>query len=143
MADWHVPLGSRVSLSGEFYRGRAIGGLGAAQGRSVLFSGPESDPSSSMIGLNSIGGWAQFAVKVSPTIELNAAHGEDRPFKGDLQHFSTSGSMISKNRTEMFNVIYRPRTDLLFSLEYRRFRTWRFVTHENGSHLNLGVGVSF
>ena len=143
-ADWRVPLGSRVELSGEFYRGRGIGGLGAAQGRNVVFSGPESDPSSSMIGLNSIGGWAQLAVKVSPTIELNAAHGEDRPFRGDLQHFSTTpGFVIAKNRTQMFNVIYRPRTNLLFSLEYRRFRTWRLDAHENAGHLNLGVGVLF
>src|SRR4030095_3629263 len=42
-ADWLVPLGKRFTLSGEFYRGEAIGSLGAAQGRSVVFSGPELD----------------------------------------------------------------------------------------------------
>ena len=39
MTDWSVPLARRVSLTGEFYRGRAIGGLGGGVGRSVLFSG--------------------------------------------------------------------------------------------------------
>ena len=36
MADWQIPilLGSR--LSGEFYRGRGIGGLGAGIGTSIL-----------------------------------------------------------------------------------------------------------
>jgi outer membrane murein-binding lipoprotein Lpp len=141
-ADWFIPLGSRVELSGELYRGRAIGSLGAAQSRSVVFSGLESDPASSMIGVNSAGGWAQLAIKVSPTVEFHAAHGEDRPYRRDLFRFSQSPT-ISRNRTEMFNVIYRPRTDLLFSLEYRRFKTWRIDTSENAGHLNLGVGVLF
>jgi hypothetical protein len=142
-ADWLVPLGSRVGISGEFFRGRALGSLGGAQGRSVVFNGPESDPASSMIGLNTVGGWAQLAVKLSPTIEVHAAHGQDRPFRSDLLRFSPTATMISRNRTEMFNVIYRPRTDLVFSLEYRRFKTWRIDTAENAGHVNLGVGVMF
>jgi hypothetical protein len=140
--DWLVPLGSRVEFSGELYRGRAIGNLGAAQSRSVVFSGLESDPASLMAGVNSAGGWAQLAVRLSPSIELNAAHGEDRPYRRDLFRFSSSPT-ISRNRTEMFNVIYRPRTDLIFSLEYRHFRTWRLDTSENAGHVNLGVGVLF
>ena len=145
-ADWLVPLGNRFTLSGEFYRGEAIGSLGAAQGRSVVLSGPESDPASSIIGLNTVGGWAQLAFKATPTVEFNAAYGEDQPFGEDLLHFSSPGNiapMISRNRTQMYNVIYRPRTNLLFSLEYRRFRTWRIDTSTNASHVNLGVGVLF
>jgi len=147
-ADWLAPLGNRFSLSGEFYRGRGIGGLGAAQGRSVVTNGPESDPNTAIIGLNSIGGWAQLTFKATPTMEFNAAHGEDRPFRSDLLHFSQSGAGVStpalfRNRTELFNVIYHPRTDLVLSLEYRRFRTWRIDTSENASHINLGVGVLF
>jgi hypothetical protein len=145
-ADWLVPLGSRFSLSGEFYRGEAIGSLGAAQGRSVVFSGPESDPASAMIGLNTIGGWAQLAFKATPTISLHAGYGEDQPFTADLLHFSppsTLAPMISRNRTQMYNVIYSPRTNLLFSLEYRRFRTWRIDSSTIANHLNLGVGVLF
>ena len=34
--DINLPLGARFALSGAFYRGAAIGGLGAALGRSVL-----------------------------------------------------------------------------------------------------------
>jgi hypothetical protein len=146
-ADWTIPLGSRFDVSGEFYRGRAIGNLGAAQGRSVVFNGPESDPASSMIGLNSIGGWTQLTFKATRSVELHAAHGEDQAFGRDLLRFTpagTSNSAISKNRTEMFNVIYRPRTDLLFSLEYRRFKTSRATaTGETADHLNLGIGVLF
>ena len=39
MADWQVPIVSRLGLSGEFYRGRGIGGLGAAIGTSILYGG--------------------------------------------------------------------------------------------------------
>jgi hypothetical protein len=38
--DWMVPFGERLALSGEFYRGRGLGGLGAGQGRSLVFDGP-------------------------------------------------------------------------------------------------------
>ena len=42
--DWRVPIASRVELSGEFYRGRAVGGLGGGIGQSILFSGSPLDP---------------------------------------------------------------------------------------------------
>jgi hypothetical protein len=146
-ADWAVPLGNRFELSGEFYRGRAFGSLGAAQGRSVLFSGPESDPASSLVGLNSIGGWAQLTFKATSAVELNGAYGEDQPYSRDLQTFvppNVYNGGISRNRSGMFNIIYRPRTDLVFSLEYRRLKTWRVSTDgDRAGHLNLGVGVLF
>jgi len=145
-ADWLVPLGSRFTLSGEFYRGEAIGSLGAAQGRSVVFNGPELDPASQMIGLNTIGGWAQLAFKATSAVQLHAAYGEDQPFSEDLLYYSPPSPttpMISRNRTQMYNVIYRPRTNLVFSLEYRRFRTWRIDTSTTANHVNLGVGVLF
>lgn len=146
-ADWLIPLGSRFELSGEFYRGRALGNLGAAQGRSVLFDGLETDPLSRVTGLNSIGGWTQLSFKASSSVELQAAQGEDHTFRRDLLRFVPAGSSstaISKNQTGMFNVIYRPRTDLLFSMEYRRIKTSRISTgRETVNHFNLGVGVLF
>jgi hypothetical protein len=146
-ADWLVPLGSRFGFSGEFFRGRAFGNLGAALGRSVAFSGPESDPSSSIVGLNSVGGWAQLTFKASSSVELHAAYGEEQPYRRDLLYFTPAGSSstaIYRNRNGMFNIIYRPRTDLLFSMEYRRLKTWRVSPGaENAGHLNLGIGVLF
>ena len=140
--DWLVPLGSRFTWSGEFFRGRAIGNFGAAQGRSVVFSGPEADPASSMTGINTVGGWTQLSFKATSTVEFNGAYGEDRPFEKDLFRYSSTPT-ISRNGTQMYNVIYRPRTNLVFSLEYRRFKTWRIDTYEDASHTNLGVGVLF
>jgi hypothetical protein len=147
-ADWSVPMGARLGLTGEFYRGRALGGLGGGTGRSILFSGLVTDATSSLVGLNTIGGWTQLKFKATEAVEFNAAYGQDNPFSSDLRRFYRSYgyaySQISRNQSELFNVIYRPRTDLIFSLEYRHINT----SETNGDrytagHLNLGVGVLF
>ena len=147
-ADWNAPLGNHFALSGEFYRGRALGGLGAAQGTSVLFDGPESNPSSDLIGLNTIGGWTQLKFKATQTIEFNAAVGQDNPFARDLRYFyepTTYGyTSIAKNQNAMFNVIYRPRSDLLFAIEYRYMDTLQSTNSKNtAGTLNLSMGVLF
>jgi HAMP domain-containing protein len=147
-ADWSVPMGNRLGLTGEFYRGRALGGLGGGTGRSVVFSGLVTDPTSSLVGLNTIGGWTQLKFKASEAMEFNAAYGEDDPFNSDLRHFYRSYgyaySRVSRNQSEMFNVIYRPRTDLIFSLEYRHINTSEIDGDMyTAGQLNLGVGVLF
>jgi hypothetical protein len=147
-ADWNVPLGSRVFVSGEFYRGRALGGLGAAQDRSVVLNGPQTDPASSLRGVNSTGGWTQLKLKATEAVEFNAAYGLDNPFARDLRYFPRESGRSYlpawRNQSELFNVIYRPRTDLLFSLEYRRLNTLRISSERyRAGHLNLGVGVLF
>ena len=147
-ADWNLPLGNRFELSGEFYRGRALGGLGAAQGRSVLFSGPVTSITSSIDGLNTIGGWSQLKFKANRFVEFNAAYGEDNPFSDDFRDYAAPSSygytFVSRNQSEMFNVIYRPRSDLIFALEYRRLKTLQ-ISSENDrvNHVNLSVGFLF
>jgi len=147
-ADWNVPLGNHFALSGEFYRGRALGGLGAAQGRSVIFDGPASNPYSDLIGLNTIGGWTQLKFKANEAVEFNAAFGEDNPFARDLHYFYEPSSYgyasIAKNQNAMLNVIYRPRSDLLFALEYRYLDTLQITNSKNtAGTLNLSMGVLF
>jgi len=149
-ADWNAPLGNRFVLSGEFYRGRALGGLGAAQGRSVLFNGTQSNPSSDLIGLNTVGGWTQLKFKATQAIEFNAAYGQDNPFAHDLglgYEYSTAAyayNSIAKNQNAMFNVIFRPRSDLLFALEYRFLDTLQTSNSTNAAGtINLSMGVLF
>ncbi len=147
-ADWSLPLGKWLGLSGEFYRGRALGGLGGGEGRSVVFIGPQANPNSSVVGLNSIGGWTQLKFKASEALEFNAAYGEDNPFARDLRYIAAPTSdgyfSISRNQSEMVNVIYRPRTDLIFSLEFRHLDTTGiYARKETANHVNLGVGVLF
>jgi hypothetical protein len=56
MSDWSAPFARWLELSGEFYRGRGIGGLGAGFARSAVWNGPLSNPSTTVRGLDTTGG---------------------------------------------------------------------------------------
>jgi hypothetical protein len=147
--DWTVPLGDQWEFSGEFYRGRAVGGLGGGIGRSVVFSGPITDPSTQVRGLNSTGGWAQLKFRQTEKLEWNGAFGQDSSFAGDLRLFPVSTQSyfdpsLARNRSAFLNFIYRPRSDLLFSVEYRRLRTISVTGNsETAGHINVSMGVLF
>lgn len=146
MTDWSVPLARRVSLTGEFYRGRAIGGLGGAVGRSVLFSGNPS-PQGQVRPLNSVGGWSQLKVTASSKLEFNGAFGVDNPYASDVRGFSLSPGFpapLLQNRSSLVNVIYRPRSDLLLSGEYRHLRTFDIdAGSPTADQVNLMMGILF
>ena len=101
-----------------------------------------------MIPLNTVGGWAQLKFKATPKIEFNGAYGQDNPFAFDLRYFSEPQSYgdpsISRNQSAFGNVIYRPRSDILFSLEYRRIRTSSIYGFDTSAgQVNLGMGILF
>jgi regulator of replication initiation timing len=147
-SDWTIPAGSRWEFSGEFYRGRSLGGLGGGIGRSASFSGPLTDPLTRVRGLNSFGGWAQVKFRQTERLEWNAAFGQDNLLTRDLRAFpeehSYYNSSMARNRSPLVNFIYRPRSDLLLSLEYRRLRTFTMRGYsETADHFNLSMGVLF
>jgi hypothetical protein len=148
MADWSVPLAPRVSLSGEFYRGAAMGGLGAGFGQSVLWSGSPIDPSAQVRGLDSIGGWAQLKARATSKMEFNGAFGLDNPFAADLRLFPDSQSYVdptlARNQVALANLIFRPRSNLLFSTEYRHLKTFH-ISNDTfpASQVNLMMGILF
>jgi hypothetical protein len=148
ISDLELPLGAKFEISGKVYRGRGLGGLYGGLGQSVLFNGTPGSPYAQLIGLNSIGGWAQLKYRPARKIEINAAFGMDNPYAKDLEFFpyaqSYYGSPLSRNRAGFANIIYRPRSDLLFSAEYRQLETNSLVTSGSGAgHLNLMMGVLF
>jgi hypothetical protein len=146
--DWSVPLSDRWLLSGSFYRGQAIGGLGGAMGRSVLYSGPLINPDTSVLPLNTVGGWAQLKYRANSRLEFNAAFGQDNPFASDVRTFDEPQSYgdptLTRNQGMFANVIYRPRSDVLFSLEYRRLKTFSIYDYNaTAGQVNLGMGILF
>lgn len=148
LADWSLPLSEKFALTGSFYRGQAIGGLGAAFGQSVLFNGPLSDPNTAVIPLNTVGGWTQLKYRATPKLEFNAAFGQENPFASDIRVFSEPQSYgdptLTRNQGVFGNVIYRPRSDVLFSLEYRHIKTFSiYDTNANAGQVNLGMGILF
>jgi len=148
-ADWSLPLNRRFTLSGFFYRGQGIGGLGAALSRSVIYNGPLTDPATTVLPLNSVGGWAQLKYQPLPKLEFNAAFGQDNPFAADIRYFgnqsqSYASPYLTRNQGAFGNVIYRPRSDLLLSLEYRRLRTFSIYNNSyEAGQLNMAMGILF
>ena len=148
MTDIELPLSHQFSLSGKLYRGRALGGLYGGIGRSVLFSGDPASANTQVQVLNSVGGWAQLKYRPASKWEFNAAFGMDNPYATDLRYFpypqSYGDATLARNQGSFVNVIYRPRSDLLFSAEFRHLTTYTITNGGNSaSHLNLMMGVLF
>jgi hypothetical protein len=143
-----VPLGSYFDLSGEFYRGRAVGGLSGGIGQSILISGPIGNPGTAIRGLDSMGGWLQLKFKPKANFEVNFAYGQDNPFAGELRAFPANGSYygpsLSRNLSPFVNFIYRVRSDVLVSVEYRRLETYTLDSNANlANQVSLSMGYLF
>jgi len=146
--DVLLPLGKYFNLSGEFYRGAAVAGLGGGIGQSILTSGPFTDPATTIKGLDSMGGWVQLKFKPKTNFEINGAFGQDNPFAGELRRFPGSpsyfGESLARNLTPFVNFIYQPRSDVLFSVEYRRLQTYLLDSSANtANHVAASVGYIF
>jgi hypothetical protein len=144
-ADWKLPLTSWLELSGELYRGRALGGLGGGTFKDYL-----TDPESGAVqGLNDEGGWSQLKARMTKSLEANISIGEDAGFSQELRYYANPGSTdaytnLARNRTVLANIIYRPKTYLLFSAEYRNIYSWPISGLVNTSQsLGLSTGYSF
>jgi hypothetical protein len=148
MTDFELPLSRQFSLSGKLYRGKGLGGFYGGLGRSVLFNGDPASSSTVVRGLNTTGGWAQLKYRPVNKVEFNAAFGLDNPYAADLraspnaQAFGDPG--LARNAGSFGNVIFRPRSDLLFSAEYRHLRTYMINRGPSSAdHVNLMMGVLF
>ncbi len=148
MADWQVPIAPRLGLSGEFYRGRGIGGLGAAIGTSIVYGGDPTSPLTPIRGLDAAGGWTQLKFRLTSKVELNGVISEDDAFTGAVRGFATDqnnfGPILGRNRGALANIVFRPRSDLVLSAELRRLNTFPIYSSSSVTNqLNLSVGILF
>ena len=146
-ADLTLPLGKRIEFTGEFYRGRAVAGLGGGIGQSVLLNGSFINPATTFRGLDSMGGWAQLKFKVKSNFEINGAFGSDNPFAGELRQFNANtiypGS-YTRNLSPLVNFIYQIRSDILFSTEYRYLKSSVLDSNSfSANHINMSLGYIF
>jgi len=149
MSDWSLPLGHLFTLSGKFYRGYAVGGLGAAIGTSAVYNGDPNLPGTKVIPINAMGGWSQFKFRPSSKLEFNPAFGQDGAFARDVRVTPPPppqdyfGSIV-RNRGFLANIISRPRSDLLFSAEYRHLSSTALNNNNHtANQINLMMGVLF
>ncbi len=142
-ADWKIPFSRRLELSGEFYRGRGVGGLGGGAFKDYA---PYAN-GTILRGLNAEGGWGQFKIKMTRSLETNFAIGEDNAFAidlrgSDLESELTNYQNLARNRTGFANVIYRPKTYLLFSAEYRNIYSWP-ISGQTNSNQSIGLAAGY
>jgi hypothetical protein len=142
MADWEIPLAPRVIFTGEFYRGRAIGGIGGGISQSVVLDGDPNNLATPVRGLNTIGGWSQLKFKASNTLEFNTAVGLDNPMASEVR--ASGNPLLVQNRGGLVNFVFRPRSSLLFSAEYRHLRSFPLDDVSNSAdQFNLIMGILF
>jgi hypothetical protein len=149
-ADLNLPLGKYFEFSGEFYRGRGVGGIGGGIGQSILVRGTGmlTNPAAPIRALDSIGGWAQLKYTPFAKLQFNAAFGIDNPYAREFPGYSWSQNFsyefLKKNSSWLTNFIYQPRSNVLLSLEYRRLRTVDvFAGLNTGNHVSLSAGYIF
>ncbi len=146
--DLKIRVAKFLELSGEAYRGQAVGGLGGGIWSSVTFPEP-SAPHSAVWPLSSGGGWAQLKITPAPRFELNAAFGQDENFDRDARWFSpayTSGGFppLQKNQTQFLNFVFKPNSVWLFATEYRHIFTLPLVGQSaTASQVNVSAGARF
>jgi hypothetical protein len=144
-ADWMFPIASKLELSGEIYRGRAVGGMWGGIGTSASWDGTLNDPETEVYGVNSAGGWTQLKYKMAEKWEVNSAFGMDNPYARDLRHSSSFSYLPAlRNSSEMLNIMHHPRSNIVLSLEYRHLNTVNFnAKRYTAENVNLGIGVQF
>jgi hypothetical protein len=146
-ADWRLPVTSRFELSGEFYRGRGIGGLGGGIGQTIVFNANPLSTGPGFHAIDAAGGWSQLKFQATPKLEFNGVFGMDNPFSSDIRavYYPATyyATVLTANRSEMANFIFHPRSDLLFSGEYRHLRTSQIGPLSSADQVNLVMGVIF
>jgi hypothetical protein len=147
-ADARFLLPARLELTGSFYRGLALGGLGGGAFKDLAYSLDAGTGEYYVRPLDDVGGWAQLKEKINERVELNGAFGIDDAFAGELRRYAVpTGTLyqnLARNRTYTGNVIYSPRAYLLFSLEYRNLKSYPVLSFPAGSNvIGLGAGFKF
>lgn len=151
--DWNLPLSKWLALSGELYRGNAIGQLGGGVFKNVL-----PIPNSELVrGLDAEGGWSQLKFRFNPRLEGNFSIGQDTGYGGQIRSSLSALMMaasatpqyspytyLARNRSTLENIIYRPKAYLLFSAEHRNIQSWPVNAESNKAQIwTLSAGYLF
>jgi hypothetical protein len=129
--DWQIGLIRKLELSGEFFTGKGMEGFG---GVSLGVIPPANYYNYTYVTLpaldtlTGIGGWGQLKYRVNTRNEMNFAGGYGGLNSTGLRAMSLTdpnfATIPARNQTFLANYILRPRSDLLFSVEYRHLRTF-------------------
>lgn len=128
--DAVIPLGPVLTLRGEWYRGRALRGLGGGGiGQGLTLDGDA---------VRDRGGWGQL--ELAPTSRLSLGTGCGIADPDDAQRLP--GGRL-RNRTCASFVTVRPGGPIFLSLAWRQMATTYASGTRHNRHLNLGAGFEF
>jgi hypothetical protein len=148
-ADWRVPFGDRLHLSGELYRGRGLGDLGGGAYRDTVTYNFPNSTATYLRALDAEGGWLQWRYRLSSTLNANASIGQDSASGNELRNsLPLSGAspifFYARNRTIVGNLIFRPWSSIIVSPEYRRLQSWPIFGSVNTANIyTLTFGYQF
>jgi hypothetical protein len=144
--DTRLLLPAHLELTGNFYRGLALGGLGGGALKDFEYRTDPDTGNYYVYPLDDVGGWAQLKEKINERVELNGAYGIDNAFAGKIRRYSlVTGTLyqnLARNQTFTGNVIYKPSAYLLFSLEYRHLESSPVLEPAAESNI-IGLGAGF
>ena len=144
--DTRLLLPARLELTGNVYRGMALGGLGAGALKDFEYRTDPDTGAYYVHPLDDVGGWLQLKKKINERVELNGAFGIDNAFGKEVRRDSVAtGTLyqnLARNRTYTGNVIYKPSAYLLFSLEYRHLESSPELGSPAESNI-IGLGAGF
>ena len=147
--DWDLPLGRRLRLSGEAYRGTGLGGLGGGAYRDVVQGTDPTTGATRTVGLDAGGGWVQVQAILSPRLFWNSAIGQDAGSGSQLRLLnlpvpSNPVSFYARNRAVSSNLIFRPWSSFMLSPEYRRIVSWPISGSANTANVfTVSAGYTF
>jgi hypothetical protein len=149
VTDWRLPLLPHTELSGEFFAGKgldAFGGVPYVVVQPLDYNAYNSVIAPALAGLRMLGGWSQLKVKLNVRNEFNLAAGTGaRSARGISQIALLDPTLqLLSPRNDMWfaNYVFRPRSDLVFSAEYRRLRTYQ-VSGTPAIAGQVGVAAGF
>ncbi len=151
IADWKLSLLPRTEVSGQFFTGRGIDGFGGVPENPYPLQNPliyTTLTARLLADVGVIGGWSQLKFKWNTQNEFNVAAGTGGRNSAGLRRAMGSNfpALLIPARNQMIfaNYIFRPRSDLLFSAEYRRLRTYEVRgSPDTAGQLGLAVGFLF
>jgi hypothetical protein len=151
IADWKFSLLPRTELTGQFFTGRGIDGFGGVPENPYPLQNPviyNALTARLLADVGVIGGWSQFKFKWNAQNEFNVAAGTGGRNSAGLRQaigYNVPALLIpARNQMIFANYIFRPRSDLLFSAEYRRLRTYEVKSSpDSAGQLGLAIGFLF
>jgi hypothetical protein len=146
--DVRIPISTHAEITGEFFTGNGIDGFGGT----TLGLVPTQDfhytyvTAPKLATLLTMGGWSQLKFRFNSRNEVNAAAGYGGFSSSRLRMASVNDSYLlavpARNEMMFANYIFRPRSDLIFSLEYRHLRTFS-VTGAPATADQVGAAAGF